>query len=163
MSETDKNPPSTASDATQNDILSELLSKLSGSASRQTSPEPNDGASPVFERTAPPSSDLFSALLSNPELVSKLPSLISSIKPVIEMLSSGGFSTGGTQTSEKQPQGDSISVGNMQHKPAASHKNSDDSRAALLCAMKPYLSQDRQNAIDYIIKISRLGDILKTL
>ena len=39
----------------------------------------------------------------------------------------------------------------------------DDRRAALLCAMKPYLSHDRQQAIDYILKLSRLGDLLKTL
>ena len=38
-----------------------------------------------------------------------------------------------------------------------------DSRTALLCAMKPYLSEDRRNAVDYIVKLSRLGEILKTL
>jgi hypothetical protein len=43
------------------------------------------------------------------------------------------------------------------------HSPSADSRTALLCAMKPYLSRDRQNAIDYIVKIGKLGDILKTL
>ena len=41
------------------------------------------------------------------------------------------------------------------------HKGNE--RTELLRAMKPYLSRDRQEAIDYIIKLGRLGDILKSL
>ena len=45
----------------------------------------------------------------------------------------------------------------------AKRSQTEERRAALLCAMKPYLSRDRQEAIDYILKLSRLGDLLKTL
>ena len=35
--------------------------------------------------------------------------------------------------------------------------------AALLCALKPYLSQNRCDAIDYILKISQMSDIISKL
>ena len=36
-------------------------------------------------------------------------------------------------------------------------------REALLCALKPYLSKDRCAAIDYLIRIARVGDAIKAL
>ena len=42
------------------------------------------------------------------------------------------------------------------------HKERDP-RAALLCALKPYLSMGRQEAIDYMIRISQISDLLKHL
>lgn len=36
-----------------------------------------------------------------------------------------------------------------------------DKKLALLCALKPYLSPKRCETIDYITKVSRLGDTLK--
>ncbi len=164
MNENDKNP-SGVSDAIQNEMLSELLAKLSGSAAHQSAADTKDNASTassqVFSQGASPSPDLFSALLSNPELLAKLPSLLSTIKPIIEMLGSSGTTDISTQK-EQRAHTDSISAFSVSA-PTSSPKGGGDSRAALLCAIKPYLSQDRQNAIDYIIKISRLGDILKTL
>lgn len=105
-----------------------------------------------------PSADIMSALLSNPELLSKLPSLISSIKPIMELIGKSNLSSPSSQpaASITEEQEHTVSA-----KPQS--KNDSDCRSALLCAMKPYLSSDRQNAIDYIIKLSRLGDILKTL
>lgn len=38
-----------------------------------------------------------------------------------------------------------------------------DNRIALLVALKPYLSRERGEIIDYIIKFSKLGDMLKKL
>ena len=35
--------------------------------------------------------------------------------------------------------------------------------AALLCALKPYLSKNRCDAIDYILKISQMSDIISKL
>jgi hypothetical protein len=39
----------------------------------------------------------------------------------------------------------------------------NDNRIALLVALKPYLSRERGEIIDYIIKFSKLGDMLKKL
>ena len=41
--------------------------------------------------------------------------------------------------------------------------HSDDQRIALLLALRPYLNHERQEIIDYIIKFSKIGDLLKKL
>lgn len=97
--------------------------------------------------------DILGALLSNPELLSKLPQMLSLVKPLIDGM---------------QPRESGSSVQNQQSVPAMSGKPTSsqkpcDQRSALLYAMKPYLKQDRQEAIDYIVKLSKLGDILKSL
>ena len=40
---------------------------------------------------------------------------------------------------------------------------SDKNREALLCALKPYVSEERREAIDYMIRISQISDMLKHL
>jgi hypothetical protein len=97
--------------------------------------------------------DIFSSLLSNPELLAKLPSLISSVKPILDVLSSRPEPKSAPPEAAQSTQAASVTKS----------KGKYDRHAALLCAMKPYLSRDRQNTIDYIIKLSRLGDILKNL
>ena len=139
--------------AGQDEILSSLIGRL-GLNDDSSLPPKSQGAVGTNEAGG----DLLSSLLSSPELLSKLPSIISSIKPIIELLGN------------RSAQGDShpaISTATLMEKPVSSHTDkpspSADSRTALLCAMKPYLSEDRRNAIDYIVKLGRLGDILKTL
>lgn len=39
--------------------------------------------------------------------------------------------------------------------------NGADRRAALLVALRPYLSESRRDAIDYIVKISQVSDLIK--
>lgn len=43
------------------------------------------------------------------------------------------------------------------------HSDAPDKRLALLCALKPYMSEHRREAIDYITKINKLGSIFKNL
>ena len=50
--------------------------------------------------------------------------------------------------------------GAKNHSPA---HDPTDKRACLLLAIKPYLSKERCEAIDYIIKFSKLSEILKTM
>ena len=126
----------------------------------------NIDPSPVLDSPKPalPQNDLFSSLLSSPELLSKLPTIISTIKPLLEML--GSSSTQGAQSQQAIP---TMAIPNntAEHIPASSQKSVERGgnahRSALLCALKPYLSSDRRQAIDYIIKLDRLGDVLKTL
>ena len=125
------------------DILSKLMPQSSPSESKATQSENKVGG------------DIFSALLSNPDLLSKLPQLISVIGPLMSSFSQNQ----GPPTEASLPT--SKNIGDAPANPK--HHYNSDSRAALLCAMKPYLCHDRQNAIDYIIKLSRLGEILKTL
>ena len=114
--------------------------------------------------------DLASLLLSNPALLEKLPTLLSMAKPLIGIFSNQALQQGSAQesiqASAQMAATEERAVGAFDapknNKPAVSH-NDPDRRAALLCAMKPYLSADRREAIDYIIKLSKLGDLLKSL
>ena len=121
--------------------ISDIISKLTQSQAPQ--------------KSAQDSPDILSSLLSNPELISKLPQLISFVSPFLS-----GFLGGGQKESLKEPESAQAS---QTLPPQIKHTPHSDSRAALLCAIKPYLCSDRQAAVDYIIKLSRLGEILKTL
>lgn len=78
------------------------------------------------------------AVLSDPEIMSKLPEVISVLRPML---------------------GD----GTKQASPKSEHTHANDQRMALLCALKPYLSPKRCEAIDYFTRISKLGDMIKNL
>ena len=147
----------TLSEAKQDEILSSILGKISppAQAPQEAIPSPGTGGG-----------DLLSSLLSNPELISKLPAILSGVKPILDILKSTGAAPQGIP-SPAVPTSAAITPNTETKKdtPASlvHRSHASDSRTALLCAMKPYLSRDRQNAIDYIVKIGRLGDILKTL
>lgn len=142
-----------------NDYLSEIIKSIMNSPITDTG-QSNHDAQTASSTSSSPTSDILSALISNPDLLSKLPSLISSIKPMLDMLGRG---SGSGTVPASAPSGSSNGNTEAVTASALMKKQSDDRRAALLCAMKPYLSHDRQQAVDYIIKLSRLGDILKTL
>lgn len=139
MSDTQIDESVNSSDINISDIISRLTqAPTSGDAPSQRSQE---------------SGDILSSLLSNPELMAKIPQLISLVTPMI-----GGL-LGGQKETQKEIEAASAPP-RLPTPKAISHT---DSRAALLCAIKPYLCADRQAAVDYIIKLSRLGEILKTL
>jgi len=124
----------------------ELLSRLSGvietMKSQATPPpadtpsptptEPADGAQETATSTEPTlSPDALSAVLSNPELMAKLPDVMTALTPVLK----------GNSPKKAPP----------------------DRRTALLLALRPYLSEGRCEAIDYITRIGKLGDVVKNL
>ncbi len=148
-------------DTGASDTLGDILGKILGSqiqVGNQTAPQKEQPAQAGSENSgAGLSGDIFSSLLSNPDLLTKLPSIISAAKPIIEMMSQ--------PKQQASSETATVSVGSAlkpsQPSPHASHLT--DNRTALLCAMKPYLSDDRRRVVDYIVKLGRLGDILKTL
>jgi hypothetical protein len=153
------------SESAQDEILASILQKLGGTQGGvNTGTAANSFSGGMGTGGANPIGDIFSSVLSNPELIAKLPVIISSVKPIIEILGKGGAPSSSASESGAVAVGSSASSG-----AAASVKDihvsakGTDSRTALLCAMKPYLSEDRRNAVDYIVKLSRLGEILKTL
>ena len=172
--EQNENARAMPSESMQDEILASILQRLGGSDGSSTNAgaavevgASSGGATSVGSN---PLGDVFSSLLSNPELIAKLPVIISSVKPIIEMLGKGfssGAATdvgGGTvATSTASTASPDASVSAAALKDTSVHGRGSDSRTALLCAMKPYLSDDRRNAVDYIVKLSRLGEILKTL
>ena len=78
----------------------------------------------------------LSAIASNPEIMSKLPALLSAFG-----------SMGGKGKGDREKDG----------------KGKDDKRIKLLLALRPYLSEHRRQVIDYLIKMNTLGDVLKNI
>ena len=93
-------------------------------------------------------------------LLSKLPQILSMIKPLMEGMSGASapaMATPSPEAAKIEPP--SVSAGLI----GGNSHRSPDCRSALLYAMKPYLKRERQEAIDYMVKLSKLGDILKSL
>lgn len=82
--------------------------------------------------------DGLAALLSNPEIMEKLPQMISVIKPML-----GNISPAVPTDSP--------------------HASPDADRDRLLLALKPFLSQKRCEAIDNMLRIGKLGSVLQGL
>ena len=97
-----------------NSLLDELLA----------SPPPTEEARNTSTEASP-----LGSIAANPELLSKLPELISLIGPLLGA--------------------------------PAKRSSETDKKLALLCALKPYLSPKRCETVDYITKISKLGDTIK--
>lgn len=109
------------------DALGSILSAIKPSENPNTS---HSGAA-----------DILSGLMSNPEILAKLPAMIETVKPLLQNLSPPPKEA----VKEEQP-----------------HKNNEhDRRAALLLALKPYLSKQRCDAIDYIVKISGITEMFR--
>ena len=77
-------------------------------------------------------------LAQNPALLSAIPTLMENLSPLL-----AGLKTG---------------VGSA---PNATRPHSIDRHTALLCALKPYLSPERQTAADTVIRLCRMWDALE--
>ena len=111
----------------------------SQSASTQT-------AEPAQPANAPPPGNLeggLASVLSNPELMAKLPEVMATLAPML---------TGGKHQNDENSHKD----GDKEDGKDQKHAQSCDKRIALLRALKPYLSPRRCEAIDYIIKLDRI-------
>lgn len=129
----------------------ELLQKIRGilgTVSNQASVTEADTAlssltekQQTHESTAPQnsiSSDGLASLLSNPEILEKLPSVLAAIKPVLSSLPPPAPSP----TKE------------------SGRRSAPDCRNDLLLSLKPFLSNQRQDAVDAILRIAKLSTLL---
>ena len=115
-------------------------------------------------------SNALNNILSNPEMLSMISSMAKQLKSDAES-DEGAISESAKTPAPDQAQDakePSVAAALSALTPILSGNGAklskrDNDRACLLRALKPYLSHDRQMAVDYIIKLSRLGDILKTL
>lgn len=113
----------------------------------------------------------FSSLLQNPDIAAKLPRIMEALKPVMEEMRAeqGGASpsaetaaNGGTENTEAAP---ASAIANLSAAlpvggGGGKQRSSSARRCALLKALEPYLSDNRREAMEYIIKVSSLIDIL---
>lgn len=124
------------------------------------------------------SSDSFSnainAILSDPQMLSTITSMAQKLKgdsETIDMTPAKAAdnepSVAADSISEKEPPPSLPNaigaLAPLLSGGAPKHSKRDEDRACLLRALKPYLSQDRSQAIDYIIRFSSIADVLKNL
>lgn len=126
----------------------EVMSKVSSVLSSLSAPEAKaeESAAPTSAPSSaePEGGDLASTLSSvieNKELMSKLPDIMTAMGPLLSGGKNSGGGKGGT----------------------GGKKQGCDKRTALLLALKPYMSPRRCEAIDYFIRINKLGDVIKTI
>ena len=116
----------------------ELLGLL-GSLLGSVKPTPQTASSSVSTSdTAPMPADWLGTLLSNPEMMEKLPQMIAVIKPMLASMPS---------PKKEEPTNDS----------------KEHARDRLLLSLKPFLSKSRCDAIDTMLQISRLGNVFQQL
>ena len=142
----DKSAPSLDTSALER-ILGdpEALAKLS-SAMNALRPSPGDAAKdiPTASPTTPPSStDGLARLLSDPGMMERLPQMLALVKPLL------GADAAKPTSAEAVPA-------------IAPHAPSLD-RDHLLLALKPFLSEDRRTAVDAILRISKLGELIRQI
>lgn len=86
------------------------------------------------------------------EEFSRLLGSISTMAPLFK----GFFASGGDGASNRDPDP-------PHHGGPPRHDRHCDKREALLLALKPYLSPARCAAVDYFIRLSRVGDAIRSL
>ena len=114
----------------------------------------NPNVAPQETGQSPPNvADGLGAVLSNLELMAKLPQIMAMLRPMMEQ-----------QTAAPPPQsGNEGAETPATASPIAPLKKTTDNRSALLLALKPFLSEDRRNAVDAMLRLSTLGDVLRRL
>lgn len=154
----------------------EIMSKISAIAGSLSGDSGGAVADAPPPGNAAPSG--LASALSNPQLLSKLPQVMATLAPMLSGNNGGNgevrehgdardHSVDNDKSEQKSAQkGDAPSGNVAASAPVTSIKTDVPCRAhrtALLCALKPYMSPRRREAIDYIIKIDRIGDLLHTL
>ena len=128
--------------------LQSLLGSISGKPSdegtggAQTPPAAQTGSADVggtVPSAGAASVDGLASVLANPELMAKLPQMMAVLKPML-----------GTDLPK--------SLSGVGHS-----KSSEDYRNDLLLALKPFLSPERRNAVDAMLRISKLGNVLRQI
>lgn len=119
-----------------------------------------------------PTTDNFSgalnSILSNPEMMSMISSMAKQLKTDAESSEEKSEEVSAVATPPPPSADSSIATALSALAPLLSGEGAklskrDSDRACLLRALKPYLSRDRGQAIDYIIKFSSLAEVLKNL
>lgn len=139
-------PMSSATPTELNTLLNRLLDeaeeKEGGQSPSPTTEEPAPSSPAVSASVRTPPSgggaSPLGALLANPALLTALPTLAENIGPLLGSLAGG---PGGA--------------------PAVTRPHFIDRHTALLCAVKPYLSPQRREAAETVIRICRVWDALE--
>lgn len=110
----------------------------------------------------------IASLLQNPEIAAKLPRIMEALAPVMAEMKAEQAGGAPAQTSSAADGTDAAPVSAASAADALQKalpavgkaQPSASRRMALLRALSPYLSADRQSALDTVIKVSTLIDLL---
>ena len=118
----------------------------------------------------PDLSGIMDIISKNPELLGKAASILGEMKSGGESPLSGfdpsmlgNLFSGGAPTSGGNEKGEKEENDAAENVPAVLSnigRKSKSRSADLLCALKPYLSKERCDVIDYMLNFSKLGDLL---
>lgn len=153
--------------------IAQLLSSSQNASATETAKErenvaDSDKASPQNETqaqksNAPDLSGIIGAALANPQLLSALPKMMGAL--------SGAFSEqdNTAPSSQSEPAAEAAGAFNYQSSPPVFSQKSSlprpakvtDRRSALLLALKPYMSHDKAEAIDTIVRIIEIMSLIK--
>ena len=111
----------------------------------------------------------FSSLLQNPDIAAKLPRIMEALKPVMEEMRAEQSGAPASDTVDAGTPGEPGAAptaampdlsGLLKANGSGKQHKSSARRCALLKALEPYLSDNRREAMEYIIKVSSLIDLL---
>ncbi len=111
-------------------------------------------------------SSMLNGILSNPEMLSMVSSLAEQLKNNASQPAEAVNESEAAVPVSAPPQKDIQSaIGALAPLLSGGKGGSktDNDRACLLRALKPYLSQGRCEAIEYIIRLSKITDVIKNL
>ena len=104
------------------------------------------------------------------DVISKNPDLLNVAKDVMASLQKGDLADAAEKESTPSDPESTTEVSGMLDSllPSASHAKKKDggkngNRDALLCALRPYLSPERQSALDKLLRIEQLAALLSQL
>ncbi len=91
------------------------------------------------------------SLLSNPDIAAKLPKIMEALGPIMAEMREGEAKDNGGEEKKTNESVLPINTGKSR---------SNGNRIALLKALEPYLSDNRREAMEYIMKVTSLIDLL---
>ncbi len=141
-----QNPTGSGIEGTLGAILSDpaLMERISGVIKGEATPNEADGAGGENRVGAPVAgADGISSVLSDPAMMQKLPQVMAMLAPLMN----------GSKTAQGSERAEGSGTGNVRDKKCQ--------RDDLLLALKPFLSPARCEAIDMLLRISRLGNALQ--
>lgn len=142
-------------------LLGTLAGVLGGGSSH---PQENNGAEKSPANTL---SEGIGSVLSNPDLMAKLPAVMEMLKPMLSGTAPAPTERVDATDAEAPKKEASIGTEALPAGAFSSFDNKgsprDRSRNDLLLALKPFLSRERCEAVDMILRLSALGAVLNRL
>lgn len=152
-------------------MLGSLLSGLTANGGAETAPsataarESDEGGETVAASAdvGRAMSDGIGAVLSDPQMLAKLPEMMQMLKPLMGAMSvpTGGGGDGGEKRESVAAGAKPSGKAGEEHAVSGKGGRCHDRRIALLKALRPYMNCRRQEVIDYILRMDKMGSLFR--